>query len=92
MYTKYFSTNLTNIHKCLEKIHFLRQTESFFFVGIVFNSLQREKSIFSKRLWMLVKLVEKIWCGGGIHPPDHPEISDAGSNWVKGKSTSERAY
>ena len=26
------------------------------------DSVRREKSIFSKHLWMLVNLVEKIWC------------------------------
>ena len=50
------------IDTCLEKILFLRRTESFFVLDFFFDSLRREKSIFSKRLWMLVKLVEKIRC------------------------------
>ena len=51
-----FSTNLTNIHKCLEEILFTRRTESSFFVGIYFDSVRPEKSISSKHLWMIVKL------------------------------------
>ena len=58
---KIFSTNVTNIHKCLQKILFSRQTESFFLSEFCFDSLRCEKSIFFKHLWMLVKLVEKIF-------------------------------
>ena len=46
----------------LRKNTFFASNWIFFFVGFFFDSLRREKSIFSKRLWMLVKLVEKIRC------------------------------
>ena len=63
MHTNFFLILLTNIHKCLEKILFTRQTESYFLSDFFPDLLWCVKSIFSRHFWVLVnKIQKKIVC------------------------------
>jgi hypothetical protein len=55
-----FSTNLTNIHQCLEKILFLLRSESKKIPTKKKIQFNLKKVFFAKHLWMLVKFVEKF--------------------------------